>query len=92
MNLIEPGLGHLAVATDILLAPYGHDETVLGGLLAGVFAARDCDYADLYFQFTRNEAWTLENGIVQSGRFSIDRASACARCRATARRSRIPTT
>ncbi|TDV19699.1 metalloprotease TldD [Paraburkholderia caballeronis] len=72
MNLIEPGLGHLAVATDILLAPYGHDETVLGGLLAGVFAARDCDYADLYFQFTRNEAWTLENGIVQSGRFSID--------------------
>jgi TldD protein len=30
------------------------------------------DYADLYFQYTRNEGWSLDEGIVKSGSFSID--------------------
>ena len=30
------------------------------------------DYADLYFQTTRSEGWSLEEGIVKSGSFSID--------------------
>jgi predicted Zn-dependent protease len=30
------------------------------------------DYADLYFQFTRSESWSLEEGIVKTGSFSID--------------------
>ena len=30
------------------------------------------DYADLYFQYTRSEGWSLEEGIVKSGSFSID--------------------
>jgi TldD protein len=30
------------------------------------------DYADLYFQYSLNEGWSLEEGIVKSGSFSID--------------------
>jgi TldD protein len=30
------------------------------------------DDADLYFQYTRSEGWSLEEGIVKSGSFSID--------------------
>ncbi|HEY5800180.1 MAG TPA: metalloprotease TldD, partial [Burkholderiaceae bacterium] len=30
------------------------------------------DYADLYFQFTKSEGWSLEEGIVKTGSFSID--------------------
>ena len=32
----------------------------------------DVDYADLYFQYLRPEAWSLEEGIVKSGSFNID--------------------
>ena len=30
------------------------------------------DEADLYFQYTRREGWSLEEGIVKTGSFSID--------------------
>jgi TldD protein len=30
------------------------------------------DYADLYFQFTKAESWSLEEGIVKTGSFHID--------------------
>ena len=30
------------------------------------------DYADLYFQYSRSESWSLEEGIVKSGSFNID--------------------
>src|SRR5256885_6809879 len=30
------------------------------------------DDADLYFQYTRAEGWSLEEGIVKTGSFSID--------------------
>jgi TldD protein len=36
------------------------------------FFSRAVDYADLYFQYTRSEGWSLEEGIVKSGSFSID--------------------
>src|SRR5690606_21183449 len=50
----------------------GLDESHLTGALAEIFRHR-VDYADLYFQFTRSEGWSLEEGIVKSGSFSIDR-------------------
>ena len=31
------------------------------------------DFADLYFQHARFEGWSLEEGIVKSGTFNIDR-------------------
>ncbi len=38
----------------------------------GTMAAHRIDYADLYFQYGRAESWSLEEGIVKSGSFSID--------------------
>ena len=34
--------------------------------------AHRVDDADLYFQYTRSEGWSLEEGIVKTGSFSID--------------------
>ena len=56
MNIIEPGIRNLATAKDALLAPYGLDEALLTRTLADIFTHR-VDYADLYFQATRSEAW-----------------------------------
>ena len=71
MKLFEPNLQTLAIARDVLLTPFGLDESQLGKALDAIFTHR-VDYADLYFQFTRNEGWSLEEGIVKSGSFSID--------------------
>ena len=71
MNLFEPNLHTLGVARDILLTPFGLDENKLMRVLGGMFTHR-VDYADLYFQFTKNEGWSLEEGIVKTGNFSID--------------------
>ena len=47
------------------------DERDLTRALAEVFEHK-VDYADLYFQYTRSEGWSLEEGIVKSGSFSIE--------------------
>jgi len=72
MNPSNPPLQHLAVARSLLLEPYGLDESKLQQVLSEIFQHR-VDHADLYFQFTRSEGWSLEEGIVKSGSFSIDR-------------------
>ena len=60
-----------ATANAVLLAPYALDanrlETVFGQI-----CTHKVDYADLYFQYTRSESWSLEEGIVKSGSFNID--------------------
>jgi TldD protein len=71
MNLFEPNLHTLAIARDVLLTPFGLDESKLSRALGEIFTHR-VDYADLYFQFTKNEGWSLEEGIVKTGSFSID--------------------
>ena len=40
--------------------------------LLSIALERGGDYADLYFQYSRSEGWSLEEGIVKSGSFSID--------------------
>jgi len=67
----EPTLERLALAESLLLAPYGLAERHLAAALAHV-AEHRIDDADLYFQSTRHEGWSLEEGIVKSGSFSID--------------------
>ncbi|HWW71347.1 MAG TPA: DNA gyrase modulator, partial [Duganella sp.] len=71
MKPFEPNLSALAVARDILLTPFGLDEGKLLKTLGAMFTHK-VDYADLYFQFTKNEGWSLEEGIVKTGSFSID--------------------
>ncbi len=38
----------------------------------GAIFTHKVDYADLYFQYTRSESWSLEEGIVKTGSFSIE--------------------
>jgi len=45
-----------------MLEPAGLDEKNLSTTL----------YADLYFQVSRHESWTLEDGIIREGSFSLD--------------------
>jgi TldD protein len=71
MNAVEPAIQRLSTARALLLEPYGLDETHLQRALASVFEHRT-DYADLYFQYTRSESYSLEEGIVKSGSFGID--------------------
>ncbi len=67
----EPTLERLAVAQALMLEPFGLDESVLARALSTIREHR-VDDADLYFQTTRHEGWSLEEGIVKSGSFSID--------------------
>ena len=67
----EPTLERLALAKSLLLNPFGLDESHLSRALAEIKAHR-VDEADLYFQYTRSEGWSLEEGIVKTGSFSID--------------------
>ncbi|WP_028605890.1 metalloprotease TldD [Ottowia thiooxydans] len=61
----------LATARALLLEPFGLDESQLQKTLA-LIAEQKIDDADLYFQYTRSEGWSLEEGIVKTGSFSID--------------------
>src|SRR6187455_535129 len=61
----------LATADACLLAPFDLESRKLDAVY-GALAARRLDYADLYFQYTRSEGWSLEEGTVKSGSFSIE--------------------
>ncbi len=67
----EPTLERLGIAQSLLLEPFGLSEAVLANALRTIGEHR-IDDADLYFQTTRHEGWSLEEGIVKSGSFSID--------------------
>ena len=62
--------GRLEIAQKLLLAPFGLDEAALRRAL-GEITSHGVDDADLYFQYTRSEGWSLEEGIVKTGSFSI---------------------
>jgi TldD protein len=67
----EPTIERLAIARSLLLEPFGLSEATLASALATI-ATHRIDDADLYFQYTRSEGWSLEEGIVKSGSFGID--------------------
>ncbi|MCH8248357.1 MAG: metalloprotease TldD [Proteobacteria bacterium] len=54
-----------------MLEPAGLDERNLSSTL-GRMMKGGVDYADLYFQVSRHESWTLEDGIIRDGSFSLD--------------------
>lgn len=62
----------LQIAKNLLLTPYGLDEESLTQVLNQVKTHR-VDDADLYFQYACLQGWSLEEGIVKSGSFSIDK-------------------
>ncbi|MCA1925233.1 MAG: metalloprotease TldD [Thiobacillus sp.] len=58
-------------AESTLLLPNGLDPDKLAPVFSRLMA-HDVDYADLYFQYSRSESWSLEEGQVKSGSFNID--------------------
>ena len=67
----ESTSGRLEIAEKLLLAPFGLTQAHLSRAL-GEITSYGADDADLYFQYTRSEGWSLEEGIVKTGSFSID--------------------
>ena len=61
----------LDTARATLLAPFDLETGKLERIFSAL-GARRIDYADLYFQYTRSEGWSLEEGIVKSGSFNIE--------------------
>ena len=69
--MTKPGPTTLDIAKATLLAPFGVDEVATQKVF-GTILAHKADDADLFFQYNRSEGWTLEEGQVKSGNFSID--------------------
>ncbi|WP_028456168.1 metalloprotease TldD [Chitinilyticum litopenaei] len=64
-------MNRLDLARTALLTPFGLDDERLEQVFAAM-RQHEVDYADLYFQYSRSEAWSLDEGIVKSGSFNID--------------------
>lgn len=62
----------LEIVRHDLLDPAGLTDNQLQSVLHKL-AGRNIDYADLYFQSTYSESWSMENGIIKGGSFDIDR-------------------
>jgi len=69
--MTKPGPSTLDIAKATLLSPFGIDELATQRVF-GTILAHKADDADLYFQYNRSEGWSLEEGEVKSGTFSID--------------------
>ena len=54
-----------------MLEPAGLQEQHLNRTLGGIMRG-GVDYADLYFQISRQESWSLEDGIIREGSYSLD--------------------
>lgn len=61
----------MSVARSTLLEPAGIDDAAIESVFS-TLNAHALDDADLYFEYTRSEGWSLEEGIVKAGSFNID--------------------
>jgi TldD protein len=61
----------LGIARNLILRPSGLDDTRLDRIFGEVLT-HSVDFADLYFQLSHEEAWSLEDGIVKDGSASIE--------------------
>jgi TldD protein len=64
-------MNSLTTATRTLLEPAGLNADGLATELSRMLT-HSVDLADIYFQSTRTQSWSLEDGIVKEGAFSID--------------------
>ena len=61
----------LTTARELILRPSGLDDSRLDRVFGQVLQ-HSVDFADLYFQLSREESWALEDGIVKDGSASIE--------------------
>ena len=87
MKLIDPALASLATAKNLLLDPWGLSEADMARAISEIFTHK-VDYADLYFQYTRSEGWTLKKGLLKQEVFQSHKALAFVRSLEKKRRSR----
>jgi len=71
MHLTDPAATALSTASAVLLDPWEITESDISRAMGEMFTHK-VDYADLYFQYTRSEGWSLDEGMVKSGSFSIE--------------------
>ena len=64
-------LNSIQIARQSLLAPTGLEDRHLDRALNALMQ-NGVDSADLYFQVTRHESWSLEDGIVKEGSYNLD--------------------
>jgi TldD protein len=69
----------LMLARQSLLEPAGLGDADLARLMGQLMSGR-VDYGDLYFQYSRHEAWSLEEGKVKSGTHSIEQGVGVRAC------------
>ncbi|WP_273150595.1 metalloprotease TldD [Methylophaga thiooxydans] len=62
-----------------LLAPAGLSDTDLETALS-MTMTRGVDYADLYFQQSRQESWVLEDGIIKDGGYHLEQGVGVRAC------------
>ena len=60
------------LAASTFLKPAKLKESDLNNVLAKLMSRGSIDYADLYFQNSQYESWSLEDGIVKQGNYGID--------------------
>lgn len=58
-------------AESLLLAPFNLGEKQIVDVFGNILT-HHIDYADIYFQYSRSEGWSLDEGIVKAGSFNID--------------------
>jgi len=68
---VVTGADSFAIARELLLEGAGLELAALDRALSAAMT-RKLDYVDLYLQFTRYETWTVEDGIVKEGAYSVD--------------------
>ena len=63
---------HFSIAQATLLEPTGLTESKLNEVMHKLTNIGDNDFADLYFQYSKHESWSLDEGKVKTGSFNID--------------------
>ena len=64
-------MNKISLSNKLILNPSELDERSIENIFSKI-SSKKIDYADLYFQYSRNEFWSLEDGKVNNGSFSID--------------------
>lgn len=63
---------HFDIAQAALLEPTSLSEANLDSVMGRLTNVSGCDFADMYFQYSKHESWSLDEGVVKTGSFNID--------------------
>ena len=64
---------HMSTVQQMLLEPNSLTTAQLEQIIHKLTDVSGNDFADAYFQYSKQESWSLDEGVVKTGSFSIDR-------------------